>query len=209
MNTNEDTDHVFAAADFNYSPGESGDPLASVKITGLPATGTGTLTLDGTPLLIETDLPVTVTVDDLTANKLKYSPPLNANGLAYARFRFKVNDGADDSAASYTIIINVGLANTPATGAPTITATVGPTLTAVTTAIRDANGLTNVSYTYQWIWVDGGTETNISGATASTYMLTAADLGKTIKVKVSFTDDTSNHETADQRGDGGHLGGGP
>ena len=88
-------------------------------------------------------------------------------------------------------------ANTPATGAPTITGTaqVGQTLTAGTTAIMDADGLTNVSYTYQWIRVDGGTETNISGATASTHTLVAADQGKTIKVRVSFTDDASNAET--------------
>ena len=33
------------------------------------------------------------------------------------------------------------------------------------------------------------TETNISGATASAYTLVAADLGTTIKAKVSFTDD--------------------
>ena len=46
-------------------------------------------------------------------------------------------------------------ANTPATGAPTITGTaqVGQTLTAGTTAIMDAEGLTTPSYTYQWIRV--------------------------------------------------------
>ena len=84
--------------------------------------------------------------------------------------------------------------NTPATGAPTITGTaqVGQTLTAGTTAIMDADGLTSVSYTYQWIRVDGGTDTNISGATASTYTLVTADLGTTVKVRVSFTDDASN-----------------
>ena len=43
--------------------------------------------------------------------------------------------------------------------------------------------------------MDGGTDANISGATSSTYTLVAADLGKTIKVKVSFTDDASNSET--------------
>ena len=89
-------------------------------------------------------------------------------------------------------------ANTPATGAPAITgaAQVGQTLTAGTTAIMDANGLTSVSYTYQWIRVaTDNTETNIASATASTYTLVGADLGKTIKVKVSFTDDASNAET--------------
>ena len=87
--------------------------------------------------------------------------------------------------------------NTPATGAPTITGTaqVGQTLTAVTTGIMDDDGLTNVSYAYQWIRVDGGAETNISGATASTYTPVTADRGKTVKVKVSFTDDASNPET--------------
>ena len=88
--------------------------------------------------------------------------------------------------------------NTPATGAPTITGTaqVGQTLTAGTTAIMDANGLTNVSYTYQWIRVaTDNTETNIASATASTHTLVAADLGTTVKVRVSFTDDASNAET--------------
>ena len=89
-------------------------------------------------------------------------------------------------------------ANTPATGAPTITGTaqVGQTLTAGTTAIMDADGLTTPSYTYQWIRVaTDNTETNISGATASTYTLVAADQGTTVKVTVSFTDDASNPET--------------
>ena len=88
-------------------------------------------------------------------------------------------------------------ANTPATGAPTITGTpqVGERLTAATTTIMDGDGLNNVSYTYQWIRVDGGTETDISPATASTYTLVGDDQGKTIKVKVSFTDDANNSET--------------
>ena len=82
-------------------------------------------------------------------------------------------------------------------GAPTITGTaqVGQTLTAVTTGITDADGLTSVTYTYQWIRVDGGTEADIASANSSTYVLDAADLGKTIKVKVSFRDDASNAET--------------
>ena len=104
------------------------------------------------------------------------------------------NDETLTSAATAAV---AAAANTPATGAPTITGTaqVGQTLTAVTTGIMDADGLTNVSYTYQWIRVDGGAETNISGATSITYTLVGADLGKTIKVKVSFTDDASNPET--------------
>ena len=55
--------------------------------------------------------------------------------------------------------------NDPATGAPAITGTVqvGETLTAGTTAIADEDGLTNVSYTYQWLADD----TAIQGATSA------------------------------------------
>ena len=85
----------------------------------------------------------------------------------------------------------------PATGAPTIsgTAQVGKTLTADTSGIADADGLTNVSYRYQWIRNDGSSDTEIGNATGTTYTLVAADEGRTIKVKVSFTDDEGNEET--------------
>ena len=43
--------------------------------------------------------------------------------------------------------------------------------------------------------MDGTDEEDISGENSSTYTLVDADLGKTIKVKVSFTDDASNAET--------------
>ena len=87
--------------------------------------------------------------------------------------------------------------NTPATGEPTITGTnqVGETLTANTSAIADTDGLTNVSYSYQWIRNVGGTDTDIGGETASTYTLTGDDVGKAIKVRVTFTDDADNQET--------------
>ena len=87
--------------------------------------------------------------------------------------------------------------NTAATGAPTITgsAQVGRRVDADTTGIMDADGLTSVSYTYQWIRVAGGTESDIAGARSSTYNLVAADEGKTIKVEVTFTDDGGNPET--------------
>ena len=81
-------------------------------------------------------------------------------------------------------------------GEPTIsgTARVGRTLTASTTGITDADGLTSPTYTYQWIRANG-TDADIASANSSTYTLVDADLGKTIKVKVSFTDDASNTET--------------
>ena len=95
-----------------------------------------------------------------------------------------------DGSGTVSVTDQGATGNNPATGAPTITGTaqVGQTLTAATSGIMDSNGLATPGYTYQWIRVDGGTDANISGATSSAYTLVAADLGKTIKVKVSFTD---------------------
>ena len=103
------------------------------------------------------------------------------------------------SAATDTVSFAVQqqVANGPATGAPAITGTaqVGETLTADISGIADVDGLTNVSYSYQWVRNDGTNDTDISGATGSTYTLVDADEGKTVKVKVSFTDDAGNDET--------------
>ena len=83
--------------------------------------------------------------------------------------------------------------NTSAAGAPTISGTpqVEQTLTADTSSITDQDGLTNVSYSYQWI--AGGSD--ISGATGSTYTLTSSEQGQTVQVRVTFTDDADNEET--------------
>ena len=83
--------------------------------------------------------------------------------------------------------------NSPATGAPTIsgTAQVGETLTANTTGVADADGLSSVQYEYQWLADDS----DISGATNATYTLVdSEDEGKAIKVQVSFTDDAGHNE---------------
>ncbi|MDE2753243.1 MAG: hypothetical protein OXI83_11765 [Gemmatimonadota bacterium] len=84
--------------------------------------------------------------------------------------------------------------NSPATGAPTIsgTAQVGQTLTASTSGIADADGLTGVTYSYQWL---SSRDTEISGATNSTYAVQQSDADKVIRVRVTFTDDAGNEET--------------
>ena len=66
-------------------------------------------------------------------------------------------------------------------------ATQGQTLTAANT-LADADGLGTISYQ----WIAGGTP--ISGATAISYVLTQAEVGKTIKVAASYTD---GHGTAE------------
>ena len=92
---------------------------------------------------------------------------------------------------------NAQTPNTPATGAPTITGTaqVGVNLSASPGTIADADGLTTPNYSYQWILVDGADEADIPGRTTGTYNLTNAQVGKTIRVRASFTDDAGNAES--------------
>ena len=90
-------------------------------------------------------------------------------------------------------------ANNAATGEPTITGTAqaGQDLTADASPIMDTDGLP-ASFTYQWVRVDADGTSNpvdITDANAATYTLTAADAGKKVKVKVSFTDELSGLET--------------
>ena len=87
--------------------------------------------------------------------------------------------------------------NNDATGLPTINGTpqVRETLTADTADIADGDGLTNVAYRYQWITNDGNADADIEDATDSSYKLSDTDVGKTIKVRVSFADDADNDES--------------
>ena len=113
------------------------------------------------------------------------------------RVSFTDDAGHDETRTSAATASVEARPNTPATGAPTIsgTAQVGETLTTSTSGIADTDGLTNVSYSYQWIRNDGTSDSDISGATSSTYTLVDSDEGNTIKVRVSFTDDAGNEET--------------
>ena len=89
--------------------------------------------------------------------------------------------------------------NRPATGAPVITgpATVGQELAVDVTGIEDEDGLHGIEYTYQWVRVDAdGTsnEEDITDETDATYTLTDDDLGKKVKIEVSFPDDFGSDE---------------
>ena len=152
VTTDEDTAYTFAAADFNFLDVDSGDGLASVRVVTLPAVGA--LALDG----------AAVSVDQVVAEadiaKLTFTPALNANGLGYASFTFKVSDGTDESASAYTMTVNVTPVNDAATGAPEITGTpqVGQALTAGMDTIADAEDLPTTTFPlgYSFQWVRGG-----------------------------------------------------
>ena len=91
-----------------------------------------------------------------------------------------------------------------ATGRPVVLAAAqgAGILFADTEGIADEDGLPITSggfevtfhWSYQWIRVDGNFETNV-GADSDTYQPVEADVGKLIKVEVSFTDGSSFPET--------------
>ena len=113
------------------------------------------------------------------------------------RVSFTDNAGYSETLTSEPTAVVAARPNTPATGAPTISGDPHPsrTLTADTSGISDADGLVNATYSYQWIAKDGTADTDLAGATSSDYTLAIDDAGKTIAVRVSFTDDWIFPET--------------
>jgi len=98
LNTN--TAHTFAASEFGYADLDE-DTFSSVKITVVETDGD--LEVDGTDVTANQ----VVTKANLDAGKLIFTPDTDGSGAPYATFKFKVNDGSDDSADEYTVTINV------------------------------------------------------------------------------------------------------
>ena len=186
------------------------DPVAprpNTEATGLP-------NISGTPQVGETLTADTSDIDDedgLTNATFEYrwiaggSDIDGATGSSYLlttseqgqtiQVKVTFTDDADnqESLTSAETLAVAAKPNTAATGEPTISGTpqVDETLTADTSAISDEDGLSNVSYQYQWLRDDA----DIAGQTNSTYELVSADEGKTIKVRVTFNDDAGNAES--------------
>ncbi|MGR3378675.1 calcium-binding protein [Salipiger abyssi] len=104
---------------------------------------------------------------------------------ATIRVRVSYTDGIG-TAESLTSASTATVANSndAPTGRPAVTgtATQGQTLTADTSAIADEDGLG--SFSYQWLR-DGAA---ISGATGASYTLAQADVGRSLSVRVGYTD---------------------
>ena len=188
--------------------GEDDPPVTNSKATGKP-------TISGTPsvsLTLTADTSGIADADGTSTSVFEYQWSAggtdipNATGatitLASAhegktitvKVTFTDDRGNVESLTSVaTTAVAAAAENTPATGRPTIsgTAQVGETLSASTAGVADEDGLDNVSYSYQWT----AGSSDISGAGSSTYTLQDADEGKTIQVRVSFTDDAGNEES--------------
>ncbi len=88
--------------------------------------------------------------------------------------------------------------NSRPTAGPTISGfpQLGMTLTADASTIVDPDGTSGASFSYQWVRSEAGTDSEISGATATSYTLVEADVGTLIKVTVSYSDGEDMAETA-------------
>ena len=197
--------------------GDNDEPLTSAGTVTVTATvnrpATGAPTISGTAQVGQTLTASTSAItdpdgltnvsysyqwlaDDTEINRATnstYTPQTTDIGkVIKVRVTFTDNGDNDEQLTSAGTVTVTATVNNPATGTPTIsgTAQVGQTLTASTSAITDPDGLTNVSYSYQWLADD----TEINGATNSTYTPQTTDIGKVIKVRVTFTDDGDNDE---------------
>ena len=121
---------------------------------------------------------VGVNVDGVSVD---YTPAADFNGTE--EITYTVSDGTDSDATG-TLTITVTAVNDDPTGSVTIsgTATQGETLTASNT-LADADGLGTITYTWS------------NSATGSSITLGQGDVGNTITVTASYTDDQGTSES--------------
>ena len=149
-----------------------------VVVERVRVTGSGAIAVGGTAG--DAEDPEAAEGWSIADGSAAYSPQAAAQGWASDAF-------------SYKIEVRGSSINNPAAGEATVTGTaqVGETLTADASGISDADGLDDVSYSYQWL--AGGSD--IAGATGSSYTLTSSEQGQTVQVKVTFNDDADNAES--------------
>jgi len=118
---------------------------------------------------------------------LTFTPALNANSTF--SIATSVSDGIAPAVTGSKTITGIAVNDAP-TGSVTITGTPaqGQTLTASHT-LADADGLGPISYQ----WLANGSA--ISGATASSYVLTEAEVGQTLSVTASYSDGHGTSES--------------
>ncbi|HSE31384.1 MAG TPA: choice-of-anchor Q domain-containing protein, partial [Pyrinomonadaceae bacterium] len=110
VSTAEDTAYTFTAADFGFTDPNDTPPntFLAVKITTLP--GLGTLTNNNVPV----NAGDFISVADINAGLLKFTPALDGNGTPYTSFTFQVQDaggGTDLDPTPNTMTINVTAVN--------------------------------------------------------------------------------------------------
>lgn len=127
MSTSEDTMIVLTSGDFGTYNDAEGNPFTDVQITTLPADGLLEYDVDGSSSWVAVNANDIITVADIDASRLRFTPDADENGAGYTTIGFKVGDGTDFSASEYTLSIDVTAVN----DAPELDNTGTPVLTAV------------------------------------------------------------------------------
>ena len=103
---------VFSISDFGFSDLVENHAFDRLIVNSLPSSGL--LTLNGVAVF-ETQV---ITISDINANQLEYTPPPQANGNAYTQWDFTVADnggtanlGTDQDQSPNTITININAVN--------------------------------------------------------------------------------------------------
>jgi uncharacterized repeat protein (TIGR01451 family)/gliding motility-associated-like protein len=133
VTTIEDTDYIFASAEFNFSDPDAGDALDKILLTSTPSEGklfndaNKDGIIDAGELLSPYDEILKTAIDN---NQLTFKPDADENGAPYTYFNFKVHDAIEYSTSAYKITINVTAVNdAPVAAADAITVDEGATVT--------------------------------------------------------------------------------
>ena len=222
-NANGEATFTFSVSDGTDFSTATGTATVSVTQVNDPATGRPTILTSSSPLDSGSRLNVsTRAVRDVDGVPSSFTyqwnrhdagtdtPIVSATSFGYTTtpgdigaritvtLSFTDNDGNKESLTSQpTEPVVAG--NSPPTGILTIDGDLiqGQTLTVNTDDLVDPNGLPNRStFTYRWLaGVPNASVTEISGANSATYTLTQAEVGKSIRASVAFTDDDGYDES--------------
>ena len=192
-----------------FSESVTSDPTGPVAAVNYPVTGAlalrgtaqvgHTLTVDTSGIMDRNGIPEDAFLYRWLPNGFRidgaegptYHLQLTDQGTIFGALVFFLDgDRFEETLTAPTTAPIAPPADHPATGEPVIrgAAQVGRTLTADTSDIADENGIPAGAFTYQWYSASAGLYSSIVGATERSYTLTAEEEGKTITVRVSFTD---------------------
>ena len=168
----------------------------TLDATSRPARSAFEVKVRGAAVSLSSSNPVSISGSAVT---LRLGSPVTAGDTVTVSYTAPganpIKDDAALEAPSFTDEpVTNNTPNAPATGKPVISGTPqrAETLTVSTTGIRDADGPSSPVFSYGWVRVEGATETSLSSA--ASYLLTRDDIGKKIKVYVSFRDDAGEFE---------------
>jgi len=128
----------------------------------------------------------------LSGNEVSLIADPDFEDKASYSFSLVATDAAGNASAPFAVTLSVNNVNEAPVGNVSISglALEGETLTADTSGVSDPDNTGAISFSYAWLRNGAAI-----GATASTYVVQPADVGQSITVQVSYTDEGGTVET--------------